>query len=137
VLLQRREFNLVLHHAQVVTLQIVIVDMPWEFAADRGRDPRHAPAPRVPFCLVDGGVFPPLVSCPCRDSARRRLEFSGKSNTHRRLSWPAGFCDRSYIDAGRNCADAHGHAEQDAFLRSPHLFENTPNKDRHLSAELP
>jgi hypothetical protein len=31
----------------------------------------------------------------------------------------------------------HGHAEHDTFLRSPHLFENTPNKDRHLSAELP
>src|ERR1035437_1712761 len=34
-------------------------------------------APRVPFWLVDGGVCPPVISCPCRESAGRRLEFSG------------------------------------------------------------
>ena len=45
-------------------------------------------------------------------------------------------CPR-YVDAGRNCADAHTHAEHDAILRSPYLFDNTPNKDPHLSTELP
>ena len=42
-----------------------------------------------------------------------------------------------YIDTVRKGADAHGHTEHDAILRSLHLIENTPNKDRRLSAELP
>src|ERR1035437_7180709 len=47
---------------------------------DRGvcRRSWQQPAPRVPFWHVDGGVFPPVISCPCRESAGRRLEFSGK-----------------------------------------------------------
>ena len=54
---------------------------------DRGvcRRSWQQPAPRVSFRLVDGASFPPIVSCPCRHSARRRLEFSGKFKMNRDL----------------------------------------------------
>ena len=52
---------------------------------DRGvcRRSWQRPAPHVPFWPVDCGVFPPIVSCPCRDSARRRLKFSGRFSSLR------------------------------------------------------
>jgi hypothetical protein len=42
---------------------------------------------------------------PCRDSARRRLEFSGKFKMNHYLFVVRRILCPRYIDAGRNCAE--------------------------------
>src|ERR1022692_2136943 len=81
------------------------------------RRPRQVPAPPVPFWHADRGSFPPVVSFPCRDSARWRVEFSGKFKMNH-FSWRiplivVGF--RVMNGHARRQADGTDHeADQDA-----------------------